>query len=122
MRLSVVRLRSPLSCALLSCALAFASGCKSLVDERCEEICACEKCSDFGEEDCGIATEGSLDIAAAYGCDEEAETYLECELESYVCIEDGYGLPDGACPNETSELDACMSDAAQRDPGYFPAF
>jgi hypothetical protein len=98
------------------------AGCKSLVEERCEEICACEKCSDFGEEDCDIATEGSLEVAAAYGCDEEADAYLECELESYVCIEEQYDLPGGMCPNETSELDACMSDASQRAPGPVQAF
>lgn len=98
------------------------ASCKSLVEERCEEICACRQCSDFGEEDCLIATEGSIDIAAAYSCEAEAEAYLDCELESYVCVDDDYSLPDGSCAPQRDELGSCMGDASGRGPGPYQAF
>ena len=76
------------------------------------------------EEECLVQTEAALDVASAYECDEEAEAYLDCELEKFRCFDETYQLLGSTCSEVRGQLFNCLDDTSKRSNGPYspPSF
>ena len=71
---------SSLTFVPLLVALLLMTTCTGRAGEICDLVCSCTECNDRDEDLCVINENAELDRAAAYGCTEEYDTYLDCVL------------------------------------------
>lgn len=71
--------------ALVFAAALIVSGCGSKNGELVTEICACEHCDDWKEEELVALLDASSDVADAYACDVEYESLVQCQIDEGIC-------------------------------------
>ncbi len=83
-------------------------GC-TLADDLCDVFCECQLCNDRQEDDCQIVVQASIDLADAYECTDEAETYWDCARNKNDCDNNLFSI-DNSCDDEHTDFLECVDD------------
>ena len=89
-----------------------ALSCGSGASQLCNDICACEGCSDKEAEDCQDAAQELDEDVAKEECTAELDAVFACIQENAECEdEDDYELDADDCEDEFEDLiDCCDND------------
>jgi hypothetical protein len=77
-------------------------------------ICDCEHCNDWEEEETLAGLETSADIADVYGCTEDWDAYVQCQIDRGTCDEvdaNWSAQAPGSCSATMDLMTPCMTDA-----------
>ena len=64
-----------------------AFGCGGPAGELTDIICTCEHCNDWDEDETLAGFNTASDIADAYGCSDDWDTYMTCQIDEGRCDE-----------------------------------
>ena len=87
------------------------AGCQSDAAELCDLACECAPCNDREEDECVITQEADAERAAAYECEPEYESWVECALQNNSCDEGDNDFEiDEDCNDDRADYEECVSD------------
>ena len=80
----------------------------------CDAICECTKCNDRAEDECEIQVNAALDVADSYGCNDEADSAVECTLDNNDCDDTSFEV-SAKCADDFEDLARCVDDNSATD-------
>jgi len=98
---------------LIPLAMATAA-CGGVTGELVDTICICEHCDDWKEAELKAALDASSDVADAYACDLEYESYILCQVDQGECDEEAASwtvTEPGSCDGTTDTMVPCTTTA-----------
>jgi len=91
-----------------------ALGCGGPGAELSGLICDCEHCNDWEEEDTLDSLNTAADVADAYGCPDDWDAYMTCQVDKGRCDETDANWTvngPGSCSSTMDLGTPCMTDA-----------
>jgi hypothetical protein len=91
-----------------------ALGCGGPEAELASLVCDCEHCNDWREEEVYDGLQTGADVADLYGCIEDWDVYVQCQIDEGRCEEDNANWTlqgPGSCTASLDLMMPCMTDA-----------
>lgn len=80
------------------------SACGSSSEPFCEQVCACEPCSEGEQAECEREIAEHADTANRIGCRAQFEIALSCAESSFTCVEGEFKI---SCDAQEAALLSC---------------
>ena len=107
-------------CLLVALLMLGISGCYGDIREYCEKQINCLDGNKADEKACVETAKGERRAAKKYGCRDEYDVYMECQVDNGECVENDVFRDDGECDESSGDLDECVRENSER--GYFDRF